>query len=46
VVDDGSSDDTAEVVTGYAGRLNMSYYFQPDQGYRLAAARFVVKGEY
>ena len=39
VVDDGSSDDTAAVVAGYSGRLNVSYYFQPDEGYRLAAAR-------
>jgi hypothetical protein len=39
VADDGSSDDTAEVVARYSGRLNVSYYFQPDEGYRLAAAR-------
>jgi glycosyltransferase involved in cell wall biosynthesis len=39
VIDDGSSDDTAEVVGGYSGRLNVSYYFQPDEGYRLSAAR-------
>ena len=39
VADDGSSDDTAEVVAGYAGKLDVSYYFQPDEGYRAAAAR-------
>jgi glycosyltransferase involved in cell wall biosynthesis len=39
VVDDGSSDDTAEVVAGYSSRLNVAYYFQPDEGYRLSAAR-------
>lgn len=39
VADDGSSDDTAEVVEGYADRLDVSYYFQPDEGYRAAAAR-------
>jgi glycosyltransferase involved in cell wall biosynthesis/predicted MFS family arabinose efflux permease len=39
VADDGSSDDTAEVVVGYSDRLDVSYHFQPDEGYRLAAAR-------
>jgi glycosyltransferase involved in cell wall biosynthesis/predicted MFS family arabinose efflux permease len=39
VADDGSSDDTAEVVSSYSGRLDMSYYFQADEGYRVAAAR-------
>lgn len=39
VVDDGSSDDTTEVVADYSGQLNVSYYFQPDQGYRVAAVR-------
>jgi glycosyltransferase involved in cell wall biosynthesis len=39
VADDGSSDDTAEVVASYSGRLDVSYYFQPDEGYRVAAAR-------
>ncbi|GGM01882.1 MULTISPECIES: glycosyltransferase [Micromonospora] len=41
VVDDGSSDDTAAVVEAYRDRLDLSYHFQPDDGYRVAAARNV-----
>ena len=41
VVDDGSSDGTAGVVDEYRGRLDLSYYYQEDEGYRAAAARNV-----
>jgi len=39
VVDDGSSDTTAELVQGYRDRLNLHYLFQPDEGWRVAQAR-------
>jgi glycosyltransferase involved in cell wall biosynthesis len=39
VVDDGSSDATAELVEGYRDRLNLRYFFQPDEGWRVAQAR-------
>ncbi|QNP71419.1 glycosyltransferase [Streptomyces roseirectus] len=39
VADDGSSDDTAEVVAGYRDRLDVHYVFQEDEGYRAAKAR-------
>lgn len=41
VVDDGSSDDSAAVVDGYRGRLDVSYHFRPDEGYQVARARNV-----
>jgi glycosyltransferase involved in cell wall biosynthesis len=41
VVDDGSSDTTAAMVDGYRQRLNLRYFFQPDEGWRSAAARNV-----
>lgn len=41
VVDDGSSDGTAGVVDEYRSRLDLSYYYQEDEGYRAAAARNV-----
>ncbi len=41
VVDDGSSDRTAEVVEGYHDRLDLRYFFQPDEGWRVAQARNV-----
>lgn len=41
VVDDGSSDRTAELVAGYHDRLRLKYFFQPDQGWRVAQARNV-----
>src|SRR5689334_10163268 len=37
--DDGSDDATAEVVAGFADRMNVRHFFQPDEGYRAAAAR-------
>ncbi|MFC6083114.1 glycosyltransferase [Sphaerisporangium aureirubrum] len=39
VVDDGSSDDTADVAREYAGRLDLRYFHQEDLGYRVAKAR-------
>ncbi|GGS20676.1 MFS transporter [Actinokineospora fastidiosa] len=39
VVDDGSTDDTADVVRGYRDRLDLTYVFQEDEGYRVAKAR-------
>jgi glycosyltransferase involved in cell wall biosynthesis len=41
VVDDGSDDDTAAVVSTFEDRLDLRYFFQPDEGYRLARARNV-----
>jgi len=41
VVDDGSSDHTAEVVAGFRDRLDVKYFFQPDEGWRVARARNV-----
>ncbi|MBO3750590.1 glycosyltransferase [Streptosporangiaceae bacterium NEAU-GS5] len=41
VVDDGSGDGTAAVVAGFAGRLDLRYFFQEDLGYRAAKARNV-----
>ncbi|GIH09794.1 glycosyl transferase [Rhizocola hellebori] len=41
VIDDGSSDDTAEVVKEYMDRMNLRYFFQEDEGYRAAGARNV-----
>ncbi|GAA1304269.1 glycosyltransferase family 2 protein [Saccharothrix xinjiangensis] len=39
VVDDGSSDDTAAAARGFADRLDLRYFHQPDEGYRVARAR-------
>jgi len=39
VADDGSSDDTAEVVQSYQNRLQLHYHFQDDLGFRAGAAR-------
>ncbi|MDG9672840.1 glycosyltransferase [Micromonospora sp. DH14] len=41
VVDDGSSDDTADVVKKYMDQMNLRYFFQEDEGYRAAGARNV-----
>jgi len=41
VVDDGSSDDTRERVAGFESRLDIRYFHQPDEGYRVATARNV-----
>lgn len=39
VSDDGSADATKSVVDSYADRLTISYTYQEDLGYRVAAAR-------
>jgi glycosyltransferase involved in cell wall biosynthesis len=39
VADDGSSDDSQAVAESYRDRLQLSYFFQPDEGFRVAAAR-------
>ncbi|MFC5743640.1 glycosyltransferase [Dyella tabacisoli] len=39
VVDDGSSDGTDLLVSKYKSRLDVSYFFQSDEGFRVAAAR-------
>jgi glycosyltransferase involved in cell wall biosynthesis len=39
VVDDGSSDNTSEVVKSYSDKLNLKYFYQADRGYRVASAR-------
>jgi glycosyltransferase involved in cell wall biosynthesis len=41
VVDDGSSDATAQMVDRYRERLDLQYFFQPDEGWRTAKARNV-----
>ncbi|WP_367129493.1 glycosyltransferase [Saccharothrix sp. HUAS TT1] len=41
VVDDGSSDDTAAAVRAFEDRLDLRYFYQPDEGYRVAQARNV-----
>ncbi|BCJ41134.1 hypothetical protein GCM10010168_45680 [Actinoplanes ianthinogenes] len=39
VADDGSSDDTRQVVASYADRLRIGYHFQEDLGFRAGTAR-------
>lgn len=39
ICDDGSSDNTREVVDRFRGRLNLRYRWQPDEGFRAAEAR-------
>ena len=39
VVDDGSADGSRDLALGYASRLHLTYLFQPDYGFRVAAAR-------
>ena len=41
VVDDGSSDGTEDTVRGFHDRLRLRYFFQPDEGWRVAHARNV-----
>ena len=41
VVDDGSSDHTAELAESYQDRLALRYFFQPEEGWRVAQARNV-----
>ncbi|MHB8062508.1 MAG: glycosyltransferase [Ruminiclostridium sp.] len=39
VIDDGSSDNTREVVETFKNKLKIIYYFQEDKGFRVALAR-------
>lgn len=39
IADDGSSDDTKDVVRKFESLMNLKYVFQEDQGYRPASAR-------
>ncbi|WP_213450436.1 glycosyltransferase [Rhizomonospora bruguierae] len=39
VVDDGSGDATGEMVRGFQDRLRLRYFYQPDEGWRVAHAR-------
>lgn len=39
IVDDGSNDNTYEVVLKYSKKLNLKYFYQEDRGYRVASAR-------
>ncbi|MEV4625133.1 glycosyltransferase [Micromonospora sp. NPDC049523] len=41
VIDDGSSDGTRSLVETFSDRLNLRYFFQPDEGWRVAKARNV-----
>ncbi|MEG4960650.1 MULTISPECIES: glycosyltransferase [unclassified Microcoleus] len=39
VVDDGSSDDTFQVVKSFENQINIKYVYQTDRGYRVSSAR-------
>ncbi|MDK1290682.1 glycosyltransferase [Pseudoalteromonas umbrosa] len=39
IVDDGSSDGTAEMISHYQGAATIHYIFQPDEGFQVAKAR-------
>ncbi|WP_052713059.1 glycosyltransferase [Pseudoalteromonas rubra] len=39
VVDDGSKDSTEQCISSFSERLNLSYFYQDDLGYRVAKAR-------
>jgi len=39
IADDGSSDNTCEVINKYRDKLNVKYVFQEDRGYRPGSAR-------
>lgn len=39
VVDDGSSDDTFQVIKPFENKVNIKYVYQTDQGYRVSSAR-------
>ncbi len=39
VIDDGSRDDTRQVVESFSQKMNIVYYFQEDKGFRVALAR-------
>jgi glycosyltransferase involved in cell wall biosynthesis len=39
VIDDGSTDDTQEIVLSFKDRIFISYFYQNDEGFRVARAR-------
>ncbi|UXI00904.1 glycosyltransferase [Photobacterium sp. TY1-4] len=39
VIDDGSTDQTRQVVDSFRDQINIQYHYQSDQGYRVAKAR-------
>lgn len=39
VADDGSCDDTRDVVRSFENRLRLRYFYQPDEGFRAGTAR-------
>lgn len=39
VIDDGSSDDTKDIVLSFKDRIFISYFYQEDKGFRVAQAR-------
>lgn len=39
IVDDGSTDNTKIMVNKYRNQMNLKYYYQEDQGYRVSKAR-------
>ncbi|WP_052260947.1 glycosyltransferase [Photobacterium gaetbulicola] len=39
VIDDGSSDNTRQVVQSFRDKMNIQYHYQSDRGYRVAKAR-------
>lgn len=41
VIDDGSSDDTNDIVLSFKDRIFISYFYQEDKGFRVAKARNV-----
>ena len=41
VVDDGSTDGTEAIIEDFSGSINLKYFFQEDEGFRVAKARNV-----